>query len=599
MFKKPLKDTKPCVPLRSSDRRKLRQRIVKEFCPDLPDDGDLLVPDGLQSMKVITHSGELGVIYVSPEGDPLWFSTGKDVKELVPTVYTLWKRSMLIPSLSAPSHVISILSNGADLMTAGIMEMISLPKAGTIVCVTPYMKGARGPALAVGRLNFDAEDIINENVSEGKAVTIMHTWKDHLWARGSKVPPPEGIPLFNNAKTQLASTDETQGAIQSEQSAEPSWSIGSSRAQVPLVLSDTPGAAEQDNTPQMELTAEEISSILREALLQAIRTSVSALPVSAFPVPASTFYTTHVLPARPISVASASPAVDIKHSAFKSFGAFLKQAEKQGLLRLKDSRGDISITSVNVDHDDVSRHSVHRTIGEFEGKMKKQKERAEQREQEEEAKGKQIAVTELWKPHQTTVKLFQEAQIDISALCTLQDLKAMLDTYITSHDLVNKADQQFINSDVDPTLREALWPQTGKSPQPVPEFAKREELLSALCSRMQPWYRMQVGSGEVVTKSAPKGQLQPISVVVKIRQGRKACTLVTGYEPYLLASDIIADTLRSKCASATSINPVPGRTAGEEVMVQGKQVKAVVDFLEEAGVSKKWIHAEDTTGKKK
>jgi translation initiation factor 2D len=41
------------APLRTSDRRKLKQRVVQEYgvAPEL---GDLLVPDGLMSQKVAT-----------------------------------------------------------------------------------------------------------------------------------------------------------------------------------------------------------------------------------------------------------------------------------------------------------------------------------------------------------------------------------------------------------------------------------------------------------------------------------------------------------------------------------------------------------------
>ena len=49
-----------------------------------------------------------------------------------------------------------------------------------------------------------------------------------------------------------------------------------------------------------------------------------------------------------------------------------------------------------------------------------------------------------------------------------------------------------------------------------------------------------------------KGELKPISVVVKIRQGRKACTLLTGYEPFGLQADDLAEELRKVCASSTA-----------------------------------------------
>ena len=66
-----LHTTAPLAPLKNSDRKKLRQRVLAEFhleAPNPVDDGtatnevgDLLVPDGLQSVKITTHSGEAGV----------------------------------------------------------------------------------------------------------------------------------------------------------------------------------------------------------------------------------------------------------------------------------------------------------------------------------------------------------------------------------------------------------------------------------------------------------------------------------------------------------------------------------------------------------
>jgi len=59
------------------------------------------------------------VAYLSTDGDPLWFTIGKNSEDLIPTVYTLWKKQYLIPSLSTPSAVIPILVGGADLMIPG------------------------------------------------------------------------------------------------------------------------------------------------------------------------------------------------------------------------------------------------------------------------------------------------------------------------------------------------------------------------------------------------------------------------------------------------------------------------------------------------
>ena len=115
-----------------------------------------------------------------------------------------------------------------------------------------------------------------------------------------------------------------------------------------------------------------------------------------------------------------------------------------------------------------------------------------------------------------------------------------------------------------------------------------------------------------------KGEMKPVSIIVKMRQSRKACTFITGYEPFGLVADELADELRKACASATSgalllltchppsievltcvtlpVSPVQGKPNTLEVMVQGKQIKAVTNVLIARGVPERWI--ESSTPKK-
>lgn len=94
-----------------------------------------------------------------------------------------------------------------------------------------------------------------------------------------------------------------------------------------------------------------------------------------------------------------------------------------------------------------------------------------------------------------------------------------------------------------------------------------------------------------------KGALKQVSVIVKARQGRRATTCVTGFEIFQVEADDLAEELRKACASSTSVNPLPGRGTGQELMVQGKQLKVVTDLLIAKGVPKQWIEVKDTTGK--
>ena len=60
MFKKSLNNLKTSAPLRSSDRRKLKQRTVSAFGLTA-EEGDALVPDGILSVKFSTHLDAPGV----------------------------------------------------------------------------------------------------------------------------------------------------------------------------------------------------------------------------------------------------------------------------------------------------------------------------------------------------------------------------------------------------------------------------------------------------------------------------------------------------------------------------------------------------------
>jgi translation initiation factor 2D len=151
----------------------------------------------------------------------------------------------------------------------------------------------------------------------------------------------------------------------------------------------------------------EVSARLRAAFLQALRTTLADLPSSAFPMPTTTLYTVHILRARAFTQTATTP-VDIKHSTFKSLSAFLRTAEKGGLLKLKDARPDVVVVAVYPTHADVVAHRLHRTVGEEESRRRRAEEREAQQAAAAANAGKSMKVTELWKPHLGTLPLFKD-----------------------------------------------------------------------------------------------------------------------------------------------------------------------------------------------
>lgn len=66
----------------------------------------------------------------------------------------------------------------------------------------------------------------------------------------------------------------------------------------------------------------------------------------------------------------------------------------------------MQVIGVNEQHPDVCAHIVYKTIGDADAKREKK----EEREAKERGAVKEIVVTELWKPHQQSARLFEECK---------------------------------------------------------------------------------------------------------------------------------------------------------------------------------------------
>ena len=99
-----------------------------------------------------------------------------------------------------------------------------------------------------------------------------------------------------------------------------------------------------------------------------------------------------------------------------------------------------------------------------------------------------------------------------STLYTCTDLKNFLSSYFTSHDLVSRVDQQYIDTHADTALRTVLSSKpldssgsgsaTSQSSTDTGEWARRDDVLDGLCARMQAWYRIEKEGEEPITRYA-------------------------------------------------------------------------------------------------
>lgn len=156
----------------------------------------------------------------------------------------------------------------------------------------------------------------------------LHARGDHLWALGSGV---EASPL------------NTEPSSRSHKSpAPPTTTDDLSSTLAETTLTPSSSSTSPDLTPQ------EVDTLLRNALLLSISTVLSK-PSNAklFPLPASSIYSTYILPYRP---AGTPPSADIKKSSFKKLAALMKQASKAGVVVTKEVKGELLVMSVNGEH---------------------------------------------------------------------------------------------------------------------------------------------------------------------------------------------------------------------------------------------------------
>lgn len=197
--------------------------------------------------------------------------------------------------------------------------------------------------------------------------------------------------------------------------------------------------------------------------------------------------------------------------------------------------------------------------------------------------GAQMDIQELWKPSGSAVDFWAECGVEKSSLNQPNTIKPLFDAYVEKNGLEDKEQRRVV--ELDKRLAQAVGGKVG-------QFLVRDEVVRRLRANVA-W---SVSVGGVVKK----GALNPITMVVKTRQGRKQVTLVSGLEAFGVDPDEFAEELRRLCAGSTSVQPLTGASPKlnlKEVMVQGSQCKAVTEALVARGVPKRWI--KEDSGKKK
>ncbi|GAA5869539.1 hypothetical protein JCM8547_001518 [Rhodosporidiobolus lusitaniae] len=661
MFKRP-HTSKTSAPVRSSDLRKLRDELASSFSssssPPLSKDTlKLLLPDGTLTAKATTHLDEPVTLYFAPpaggaEADCRAFRVGKgNDGPLVPSCYTLDLVPELLPRLETAPMVVENLVSGSALFLSGVSRstLRALPggaKEGDLVAVFVRDDEEKEQIVAVGVLAADKETLVrlqqeDGGTGKGKAVNTLHARGDYLWQSGSQL---SASPLSSSSPPPASTSEEPSAAS----AATDDLTSTLASTSIPASSDPSPPAPEaQSAATAEELTTAEIDSLLLSSLLLSIQ-SLLSLPSSSslFPMSTSTLYSSYVLPFRPASLGGSLKQVEMKKSKWKKLDKFVKEVSgkkyKGGpLLGAKEVRGEWVVTGVNGSHPDVESLRPYRTIARDSSSSSTTNPSdpssapasstangcsASATASGSSSSSSDVEVIEYFKPQSSAVQaLLSHVEHDrpSNSLYTSAQLSTLLRTFFTTFSLPHPRSSKLLlltpTSHPSPSsltleqesameLLASVVCGKGESPEGYGEKEGRKGLVERekVGERVRQgcvgfWGLRRKGEGEEVIK---KGTPPYIKVAIK-NVGKRQVTLISGHEPWsLFTSEELAEELKHKSASSTSVQPLAGsakknQTPKVEIMCQGTHDALVVKLLTtKFGVPKKYVEVDLSKSKK-
>ena len=140
---------------------------------------------------------------------------------------------------------------------------------------------------------------------------------------------------------------------------------------------------------------------------------------------------------------------------------------------------------------------------------------------------------------------------------------------------------------LDATLAAAIPNKDGSA---LPEYMARDDVTDRVLSNMQPFYQItfhgQSGTPNASASSSTikSGQVPKIQILIRSRGGRKTTTTISGLVGFMIDPKSFAEALKMACASATSVDDIPGKPDDKKVMVQGNKVQQVMVCLRDFGL---------------
>ncbi|KAJ5291330.1 hypothetical protein N7478_000581 [Penicillium angulare] len=640
MFKK-----KPTIknlsPLRSSDRRKIADQIIKDYqipvpstspetqpdaapstTPTLSAIRNALLPENALTARFTTTAGPdlrevQGIVYVGthPEGDErvLWFKIEHGPgfsKRFYPTVYTLWHNPNLVALLHTPEMVMRKLHGGADLMTPGLANDPPFPERAVKDAVVAVASlDSHTVPLFVGICEIDVSALGEVQGTKGHAVRGLHWEGDELWAWSSSPKPPRPTPEY------IQGWDDEIEELEAE---EVEGGVGGLSLDENEEAPAGDAADDAEGPLEKEPTTKEIDDAFVNAFIYALYKLKQDNPDApnhtlTLPVSPSILIANLITPYLPIFSAQQTQFYTIKKTSWKNVKKFIKYLDKLQLVKSKDRSGqETYIWDIDFDDHRVERFVPYKlplkglleNVGKStpsDGKKPAATGGADQ------SVGQTLNVQTLYRP---TSKLMPHIFPTLSTSSPQNyykytDISTHLDQYAQTQDppLVSAQNRRIIN--LNPYLAHTIFGSSSSEDQATLKrgMVTRDALLKRVVEDnsllQQHWVILK--AGQTLSDVKPKAGSPPkVNITLEKRTGSKTITKVSGLEVFGIIPSLLAEELQKKCASSTSVTQAVGAPKGVmEVLVQGDQRKVLDTALSRRGLRSQWTDVVDKTKKKK
>jgi translation initiation factor 2D len=322
-----------------------------------------------------------------------------------------------------------------------------------------------------------------------------------------------------------------------------------------------------------------------------------------FPLSQSHIMSQLIQPFLPTYTPARTASLQIKKSSWKNLRKFVRQLDKQQVVKCKDRDGN-EVVILDIDWKDrqIEAFVPYRLPKKDAPSAASTNGKTAASSTGESSVGQKLKLVSVLRPKEKLAPIFHASKADPRGLYTPAELKQILLAYVETENLIDSRNKRLVK--INPQIADALLGSSAAdnaalSSGTIPRDALAERMVAA----SSPFHAILRNDADISDTKPKAGAPPKIQITLETRSGNKTVSKVHGLEPYHIAPQPLADELRKTCAGSTSVDKLQGSSPKNpvmEVMIQGPQKDAIIKALEKRGVHKNWVEVVDKTkGKKK